>query len=246
MTSRSQLMSGLIVLVVAGVGFYAGSVNATKASAVPVYIDAPQKWIPFEATVSILHPGSRAIAGRFYRKSDGSTRIETGPAETTERLIAIQNVTNSRYYTRNKRAEWNVQPMILPPQGWKPIRYRKDMPGLFPYRGKIDLTQSKLNVNAEDGDLAYQTAGPGEVQLVIPRLNMFTILRQRVDGGRVEFSEFVFKDPNADLFLPPSGVKVNVIDEPGGIRPGKPLSDTTSGEPTQTCATCATPAAAPK
>jgi hypothetical protein len=167
------------------------------------------QWVAFSADFSLTHanPAHAASAGRLFRASDGSTRLETWLSGSPDRfVVSIRNIQRATYYSYRWNRGWISAPMELPSNGWKPLRVRANSSGLSPYRYKLALRRG------EDGALASTTGfsadqfvnDSGNQWLLVPELNFFPVVKQWVQTGRREaVSNIVIGEPDPLLFLPP-------------------------------------------
>src|SRR5690349_23823175 len=95
-----------IVAILSGIVIATGSLFAVRAAVSPqkrtITDEIPQPstdhWISFDADLRIYHTDGANASGRFYRTTDGSTRMETGPEGQEIQVIAIKNVPRQIYY----------------------------------------------------------------------------------------------------------------------------------------------------
>lgn len=170
----------------------------------------PATWVPFEADVTILSPGEPNIVGRFYRSSDGSTRLVTESEDRSQRVISIKNVSQQRLYILTRGGAWLSNPMTLPRNGWRPPQFAAGRAGI----GEVPLSQQV------EGFQVYRQTLQGDdvVHLRAPALNFFPIVRQDLlSGKRQIYSNIRLIEPPAGLFTPPPGAAVRDRPEPKGI-----------------------------
>jgi hypothetical protein len=188
-------------------------------------LPGPSQWIPFTAVVTITVSGDDLrVVGRFFRASDGSTRIETKPAEHEgDPLVSINNVSEATSY-RGRGNKWTAAPMDIAPGEWRPRKFRAGAPFLSVYRYKLRLGRGEGDVpidgalTASSGLDAYQMLnGSGTVMLLVPSLNFFPVVRQTLAGRREVYSEISQTEPDPSLFKPPLGVIVTQLSESRGI-----------------------------
>lgn len=163
-SSRFLILLTLPPIVSLGVG---AKWAATRARASQVQtqeievIDAPDRWVPFSADVTIKTHGTDVV-GRFYRAADGSRRIETGPARDDIRVISIVNTSKGNGYDYSPGRGWRV--FLVPnisPGNYHPVRWKKNIPGwsIYPYRLAVRQGQSG-SLMAAEGFLAYEVRVP--------------------------------------------------------------------------------------
>jgi hypothetical protein len=184
------------------------------------FIDQPQDWVPFSARVTMTSPDSAgpATVGLFFRGSDGSTRMATGPSWTDVRVISITNVVAQTVYIYSARNGWVSHPMSLPAGGYHPMRFRTTFPGLKKYPNRLALEVGQDgSLTATEGFEAYrQLNGQSIFKLLVPALNMFEVVTQRPDGVLQVFSDIKIDEQPADLFEPPPGATIQVSTTPMG------------------------------
>lgn len=186
---------------------------ATPAGGIGADIPSPTEWVPFVARarkVAVNDGVSRIeMAGRYYRRSDGSTRFETGPENGPIRVIHIKNVAHSRSYLLFGE-QWQSNPMLLSEKGYQPKIRREDMRGL------------EKQAEAISGFLIYKfTDHGGVVAMQAPDLNFFA-LRTTFQNTTQEFYDVQLGEQPDDLFEPPSGATVEEKTEFRGIVSKRP------------------------
>jgi hypothetical protein len=131
-----------IVLAALAVSLVIGA-KAQQAAAIQE-ISIPSEWVAFQANVSKSGLGGKVVHGRFYRNQDGSERLETGPTISDIRVIDIKNVSKSKHYlfTAASRS-WRVDPMLLPPSGYKPPRVKLPSAFFKPYPFRLALARGQ-------------------------------------------------------------------------------------------------------
>jgi hypothetical protein len=187
-------------------------------------IPQPQQWVPFSAELVITFPGRPSHSGRVFRASDGSVRLESGPArDNTVRVISIQNVTRGVFYLNGPRGEnrWTESPLQTPTRGWRPLRRLSGTEGLTRYPYKVALGAGMDgSLQASDGFDAYQYIGPSRASMALqlPALNFYDVVRQSFVSGRREvLSNIVIGEPDGTLFEPPPGAPLVRAEAPAGI-----------------------------
>jgi hypothetical protein len=184
---------------------WAPKAESSAAQPVQDLIAAPTTWIPFDAPFTTSSQAG-TVAGHFYRRSDGSTRTETGPENGPVKVISIKNISNSRYYTY-LRGAWSSYHMRLPKEGFHPaLRSLTKTEGLIPWPGE------KIH-----GFELYRFSDRGGLErFQAPALNFFA-LRTVYEGTREEYFDIKVREQSPDLFLPPPGQPVDEKEELGGI-----------------------------
>lgn len=170
----------------------------------------PSEWVPFSADIRQVGSAGTTAVGRFYRSSDGSTRSETGDSFDALDTVAIKNIKERAFYLHTVDGAWTVQPMDLPPWGWKPM----------PTRFGNGMTPVPETV--EGFSLIRSESGP-VVLYRSPELNLFVLITavpcetgRAVECG-ISHSNIVLGEQPEEHFQPPAGVRVMRVDKPGGI-----------------------------
>ena len=171
-------------------------------------IPAPTEWVPFSAHVKNVDTGSQEefvrYYGKYHRRSDGSTRLETVSGNGLVKTVDIKNIAHNRNYVRID-GRWRSNPMALPDGGLKPLQRRVDMKGLEPHGEPVS------------GFLVYKfTDRGGVVSYKAPDLNFFG-LRMVANKTVQDFYDVQIGEQSDDLFEPPAGVTVEVGTELSGI-----------------------------
>lgn len=182
----------------------------------PELIDAPDRWVPFQAEVTITHPGESIIHGRFYRSSNGSRRIESGPALDDIRIISIANLsTETGYIFNSARKQWRS--FSLTGELTEAPRFRKNPTWtLHPARLAVRVGESGA-LDAPVGLQAYRAVDIwGTVTFKVPELNLFSVISMRPDGRYEHYTNVdVGREPDPQLFAPAAGDLVVPGDPPG-------------------------------
>lgn len=184
-------------------------------------IPAPEQWIPFQADVLITIPGKATASGRYVRRADGSTRLDTGPTPDRLLVTSISNVAHRLRYVQRPRGWSSVPWDDITAEGWHPglFRFAENMPGLRKLPGRVyvandnQLLSAEVNPPAatERAFEAYQYVNPqGNIHILVPELNFFPILRQDIQTGRREgYSQIRLAPESPDsAFQPPAGVVI--------------------------------------
>ena len=188
-------------------------------------LDLPYSWVAFEAKLRVFSPDMERVEGRVFRSSDGSQRIETGPAGGPIKTIDIRNIPHQTHYLftrapRQVEASWTSAPMDVPEWGaLKPPHRWADQAGLRRYPFRVSASPGdKPNVFADQGFevFEYHDVG-GNTHLQAPALNMFDLVNQSITGRREEVYDVVLREPMAEMFLPPPGVTVTPLTIKRGI-----------------------------
>jgi hypothetical protein len=191
------------------VGAQAGYTQLRPTTVQRKPIEQPNHWVAFEADVQVLQGAdSGDLRGRFYRNSDGSTRLEEEQVNDREnRTVSIHNIALAKWFTFNPLKGWTSRPMVLPPNGWQPA---------LQYQGNPQFRPSTIQ---RDGRPLYEkTFGSDEIWVEDPALNFFPVIKQELLTGRHEtYTKIVEIEPPAELFEPPVGADVVELRQPGGI-----------------------------
>jgi hypothetical protein len=171
-------------------GLAAGFVLASPDCAQAGLIPSPAEWVAFSADAELRH-GEQSKSGKFYRSSDGSTRLETGPADRRE--LTIKNSRQLKIY-HCVAASCTVQPLGPARESGSPPKMRADQPGL-----------TKLPEPVE-GFEAYQWES-GTTSVVLPGLNFFAV-RLDAGAGTERYWHITVGEQPAELFVPPAGAVV--------------------------------------
>jgi hypothetical protein len=206
------VLSGL-GLVVSGADVYA----LRKAADQGDLISQPEQWVAFEASTTRVTPNGQIIAGRFYRGEDGSElSIENAGTPSSNVIIRrISNYSKGRYYQSSKAGEWTSGPLVLTGPR-RHLQFFTKSSGLLKYRGKLALLAGQDgSFNAADGlDAWISTTAEGSVHLLVPSLNFYPVVSNRLDGVRRVLSEIRIGLVPASLFEPAAGDRVTFVEEP--------------------------------
>jgi hypothetical protein len=173
----------------------------------------PAAWVAFEAKVTVQRGGAEPLVGKFYRSSDGSTRLETGPAEGDVRVVDIKNIPTKAGYVRKVDGTWISKPIDEASADLRPQRFHAGMPFLARYPRKVSILKGQpYSLSSDTGFSAYQLMqSNGGLLLLVPELNFFPIVRERLDGRREVYTDVSLLEPDVSLFLPPPGATVEVL-----------------------------------
>lgn len=193
-------------------------------------IPQPEGWVPFDADVMKEAQGStQKIVGRYFRDSDGSTRLESwDPSDPTVRVISISSIPRARAYVYSPRIGWESYPMVLPPGGYRPLRHR--------------LETKNLSRRPEEfaGFEVYEYVGAvGDISYRAPGLNFFPLFLQTgKDGQRTTYSNVQIREQDPALFDLPPGVSVTEKSTPRGIVLEQRSDSEGQDSARPTCPTC--------
>jgi hypothetical protein len=162
-----------------------------------VLIPLPAEWVPFQADVFNRHHDHES-SGTVSRRRDGSVAwVLQTPGGT---VITIHNVRTGRTYGKLGDKGWHSRPILeaigLPPRE-------------LPFSGTVRMVADP--VIGDVVELGSATLGPLTQYAV--RLNGFPIRKVRENGAGQEVTNIRFIDPPDDLFLPPEGVPIKVLDK---------------------------------
>jgi len=194
-------------------GMIVGMSRAIKALSPPpqVISGAPSAWVAFTADVTITKPNTASVIGRFFRGSDGSRRLETGPRIDDIQVIYILNTAEAQQYVFSSKAGWTVTAVPTLSAGRVlPSTFLPQRPDIveYPYRLAIKLGESG-SLTALAGFRAYQTNGPdGTMRLTVPELNLFDVVINSGNGRSERYSNVSLTVPDPTLFRPPPGVAI--------------------------------------
>lgn len=207
---RITLRLAMFALPLAAIGFVSTHVKAQLSRPTPQIAEGPSEWVAFQATVRISHPGSPVVHGRFYRSSNGSDRLETGPAPGDIRVVSITNVPQRlRYIGHPGRNEWTRFAVNFPNDGKPPVAYLTAAWSRHPYRLALLKGQSGA-LDATEGLNAFSVKlNSGSLVFKVPELNFFEVVNQRPDGRHQIYFDIEFVEPDWTLFEPPPGAVVN-------------------------------------
>lgn len=203
---RTLLLGAVPLITLASLAYVGPGPQGTGSGG---HLASPAAWVPFEADVRITSPDQSFVVGRFYRGADGSTRLETGPPDSTDRIISIRNVGESKYYSYSPWNGWSRHPMRLPAGGWRPPSVSADNPNL------------RAAASIEGYEVLDAGGGQGDRMLRAPALNFFPLLVE-TRGSRREYHNIQLITPPPDLFAPPPGVSIRERPEPRGIVASEP------------------------
>jgi hypothetical protein len=174
-------------------------------------ISQPSDWVPFSAELRRVHEKDGSLfVGHYYRSSDGSTRSETGPSLDNITSIGIKNVGQATFYYWSRQKGWSLQPMDLPPWGWKPVR---------------TLMNKKMTrvPDMVEGFALIRVDTAGRVIYQAPELNLFVLVNlvkcewDPAAKCGTWYSTIKIAEPPREYFLPPSDQPIERIEKPGGI-----------------------------
>jgi len=176
----------------------------------PEIVDAPATWVAFQAELTITRPGGPTAFGKYFRSSDGSHRIQTGPSHSDVRVISILNVSERMWYDYSARSGWTSYDYPNAVSKERPTPVRANLPGWNEYPFRLALKRGESGaVNADEGFRAYQVIDRnGTVTLKVPDLNLYSAVIQRPDGHHQALSNIDITEPSNETFRPPTNVAV--------------------------------------
>jgi hypothetical protein len=168
-------------------------------------VEAPSAWVPFAANVTITKPGSSPVVGRYYRSSNGSNRLQTGPSESDVRVIHISNNVEGLGYLYNRDGwiSWKLERVPLQPTHF----FRNHEWSDYPFKLALKNGESG-SLTSTEGFKAHLVVGQGISKLRVPELNLFAVVRQRIDGRHESYTKVEMAEPDDALFSPPVGAHV--------------------------------------
>lgn len=193
------------------IGAHSASTSLTALNQEPL-LEGPDSWIALQADVSITKPDRARVLGRFYRSSDGSRRLDTGPGLDDIQATYIMNVAEAQEYVYSKATGWIVRSVpSMVGRDYRPRQTRPIRPDVSDYPYALALKRGEDNsLHASTGFRAYQTNGPdGAFTLTIPELNHFVVLLNSGNGRSEAYSNIELHEPPAALFQPPERVIVS-------------------------------------
>jgi hypothetical protein len=170
-------------------------------------IDSPDSLVPFSADFNVWESNSLTVVGRYHRASNGSVRMESGPDTTDVRFIHIINVPELTEYAYSKKAgKWLSKDSPHAAGKSRPRRFRQNLPNwtLLPTRLAIRKGESG-SLEASEGLSAYRVDNGETISLMVPDLNFFPVVTQRLDGNHQTFTNLEIMEPPEELFRLPEG-----------------------------------------
>ena len=152
------------------------------------------------------------------RASTGSNRMDTGPSQTDIRVIFITNTVEGLGYLYNRDGSicWRLERVEL-----QPTRFYRNLEW-SDYRFKLALKRGESgSLTATEGFSAYLVVGRGISKLRVPELNLFAVVRQRIDGRHESYTNVELTEPDDELFKPPAGAQVVFKGQMSLTKPGK-------------------------
>jgi hypothetical protein len=206
MTRRLSLATIKVLTVAGSVTLVAMTIWTvpTAQSRSSAAFPSPDEWTPFTADATKTNAGG-AVLGRFYRWSDGSTRLDSGPSRSDLRSIDIKNVGLERSFTYNEASGWTERPMKLRTGVLAPPRVRAR-----------DLADSP-RMRFENREAFIRTDPGGIIRVVVPELNFFLVDFILPNGDRTRHDNVRIGEPPVEFLLPPPGAFVAYSPEFGGI-----------------------------
>jgi len=158
-------------------------------------------WVAFSADVEATYQGEITSVGKFYRGSDGSTRLETGPPGEPPGVISILNYGRDREYTFTAPDGWVERELVRSPESKRPPR------GL--------MQQAYESAGTFEGFVVQKmTTVDGDVAILAPALDHFVLDLSSPSGVRRRYFNVRLANPSPHLFAPPAGVRVKFVNDP--------------------------------
>ena len=176
-------------------------------------IDAPDRWVPFQADVLVTSTDGLPVHGRYYRASDGSFRLETGPDFDDIKVISIKNASEGAAYLWSEVIGWATFQSIT---SSVPPRFRENSAmRLHEYRLAFRPGESGSTQAVSGGFEVYvNIQGSGVVAYSAPALNFHRLLLIRPDGRYEKHYNVEITEPDRSLFRPPFNAVVAQRDPP--------------------------------
>jgi hypothetical protein len=177
-----------------------------RAQQIPVFLgdtsDAypqPTTWTAVEAAVKV----NGAPAGRFWRSSDGSTRLERLTPDAAGVTIEIRNIPQAKYYVYRPQGGWTRHPMVLPTGGWHPVPVSRRALGSKLADLPFEVYEHRKSLTVIEGR--------------VPQLNFLTVSEVLPDGTSRTLTDLQLREPAATLFQPPATATVASSNIAAGI-----------------------------
>lgn len=210
-TIRVRMVALLLVPPAIGMTVGALRASALLAPAIQQAADAPDHWVALSADVTITKPGGSPVVGRFFRASDGSRRLETGPAPNNVQVVSILNASEGQEYVYSPGTGWFVRTVAgMTPGDYRPRVLLSNRPDLSAYPYRLALRQGESgSLTAATGFRAYQQTAPdGTTKLIVPELNFLEAVMRSPNGRTESYTNIVLAEPPSAVFHPPAGVVV--------------------------------------
>ncbi len=196
-----------------------GAMHARSASRQASDRSQPaETFVPFSAQTEITTETGQIILGRFYRRGDGSTRSETGPALDAPTVIYINNHANRTSYM------WAARD-----GGW--ISYPLEGPQLPPWHPdeKSLALMTPVSESVDGLELLRKKNGPNGYSLLAPALGYYAVVNttcstdSRAEAKCSTNRKFNIRvgEPPWDLFEPAEGERIAKSTVP--FAPRRPL-----------------------
>jgi hypothetical protein len=201
-----------LLLIPPALGFTIGVSRTLARLATPAQLlpQGPPAWVPFSADVTVAKP-NQTVVGRYYRRSDGSYRLDTGSSPDDIQVTYIYNASEAQVYAKKPVSGWTVHilPDMVPGRFDPPttMANRIDI-SHYPYRLAIRRGESG-SLTATEGFPAVQTLTPeGAVKLSIPELNFFEVEVRLPTGRHEAYTNIEIGEQPVSLFHPPGRIRV--------------------------------------
>ena len=208
MKSKIRLVAFVISPPLIALGLVATSTYGRILQEPRPLLEAPDTWVAFQADISITHPGGPESAGRFYRASSGSYRMDTGPTIDDVKVVFIASFSEGVNYSWNEDGGWSWEDARHRIQ---PIRVPEGLEGWTLHPGRVALRVGESgDMNAPTGGFeAYQVVrSDGVTSFQVPALNFYPIVLTRPDGRYQKYYNVDLVEPDSALFRPPPGAAV--------------------------------------
>jgi hypothetical protein len=209
-----------VLLLVGPLLILAGVIHARSSSVSQAHdpVQAAEKFVPFSAETQIVTETGAIIVGRFYRRSDGSTRSETGKALDAPSTIFINNYGSRSSYMWTK-GSWIAYPIGHPvvPRPWHPDE--KSLARMLPVQESVDGLALLRKNNPGSPEGGYE--------LVAPRLNFYAVVVRTCSDTPAPEDKCLTNrkfniqigEPPSELFEPGEGEAVAKSSTPFGPQP---------------------------
>jgi hypothetical protein len=187
-------VNGVGAAVVAALMMMSASVGAQQPPVFPGDMSdpypQPTTWTAVEAAVKV----NGAPAGRFWRASDGSTRLERLTPDAAGVTIQIRNIPQAKYYVYRPLGGWTVHPMVLPTGGWHPVPVSRRALGSKVADVPFEVYEQRKSLTV--------------IERRVPQLNFLIVSEVLPDGTNRTLTDLQLREPALSLFQPPAKTTV--------------------------------------